>query len=85
MDTTALGVATAALTLYVVLLEQLVRCGSLTPAQAMAIADKSLDVVTGGFGEESMAEVSEAALACLMSLRKDMEQRLAAAESGAVN
>ena len=85
MDTTALGVATAALTLYVVLLEQLVRRGSLTLAQAMEIADKSLDVVTGGFSGENMAEVSEAALLCLMSLRKDMAQRLAAAESDAEN
>ena len=85
MDTTALGVATAALTLHLVLVEQLVHWGLLTPAQAMEIADKSLDVVTGGFGDENMAEVSEAALLCLMSLRKDMAQRLAAAESDAEN
>ena len=85
MDTTALGVATAALTLHLVLVEQLVHWGLLTPAQAMEIADKSLDVVTGGFTGENMAEVSEAALLCLMSLRKDMAQRLAAEESSAVN
>ena len=51
----------------------------------MKIADKSLDVVTGGFSDENMAEVSKAARVCLMSLRKDMAQRLAGKESSAVN
>ena len=85
MDTTALGVATAALTLYVVLLEQLVRRGSLTLAQAMEIADKSLDVVTGGFTGENMAEVSEAARVCLMNLREDLAEMIAAEKRTPVN
>ena len=85
MDTTALGVATAALTLHLVLVEQLVHWGLLTPAQAMEIADKSLDVVTGGFGDENMAEVSEAARVCLMNLREDLAEMIAAEKRTAVN
>ena len=85
MDTTALGVATAALTLHLVLVEQLVHWGLLTPAQAMEIANKSLEAVPDGFDDEDIAEVSEAARVCLMNLREDLAEMIAAEKRTPVN
>ena len=85
MDFTARGAAMAALTLHFGLLEQLVRWRTLTPAQAMEIANKSLEAVPGGFDDEDIAEVSEAARVCLMNLREDLAEMIAAEKRTPVN
>ena len=51
----------------------------------MEIANKSLEAVPGGFDDEDIAEVSEAARVCLMNLREDLAEMIAAEKRTPVN